>query len=121
MTLGLQAEYVPKVLRYGLTHGGGMAFMAMTAGGSSLQSGCTKEEAEMAKMALGQVHACGVLHGDISAANFIRTLPLATGPMPPGSIFVVDFSESVHVKKLKEKAKADEMSQLDRALNICPA
>ncbi|KAK9826050.1 hypothetical protein WJX74_008021 [Apatococcus lobatus] len=112
----IQGAYVPSILQVGLSYGGGMGFMAMSAGGPSLAGGCSTLEHDQAKKALQQVHACGVLHGDVNASNFIRA---ADGSSHQNGILVVDFVESIYLSSLRWEAKAEEIMQLEQALT-CP-
>ncbi|KAK9841581.1 hypothetical protein WJX74_008255 [Apatococcus lobatus] len=113
----IQGAYVPRILQVGLSYGGGMGFMAMSAEGPSLTGGCSPLEHDQAKKALQQVHACGVLHGDVNASKIIRAIPRADGFTRQNGILVVDFVESIYLPCLRWEAKAEEVMLLDQALS----
>ena len=92
--------------------------MAISAAGKSLEGGCSSFEADADVAALQKVHAYGILHCDIRAANFVQFLRSDSNPPPKSSILVIDFEDSGQVPSLKQEACGQELGQLDTALII---
>ncbi|KAK9834401.1 hypothetical protein WJX74_000950 [Apatococcus lobatus] len=68
----IQGKSVPRLLISGYTHDRLLGFLAYSAGTDTLDTKCTRREAEQAKAALSDVHACSILHGDVDLRNFVR-------------------------------------------------
>ena len=107
----LQGTFMPKVLAAGYTHDCLMGFVANTAGGNTLDAGCSQLEAEHAKKALRMVHSCNILHQDIHLANFLRAPQYSSG-----AVWMIDFSLSVYIPSLCQAWKENELLKLDECL-----
>ena len=113
MTCAMQGMLIPTLLDFGLTHGGLLGFIATSAGGSTLEDGCSMAEAEQARYALEMVHASDVLHCDVRSANLVR--------VPPSSgskVWLLDFAERLHMPQLCKCLLDEELEELDWALDV---
>lgn len=119
-SIGVQGSYVPELLTFGTTHNGGMAFLAISPGGSTLEEDCSSEDLENARSALHKVHSCGVLHGDVSLRNFVRAPQEGnSSSLVNGSkIWVIDFTESSCAQQLSQRVKDEEIAQLNRSCSF---
>lgn len=111
----MQGKSVPRLLISGYTHNRLLGFLAYSAGTDTLDTNCTRREAEQAKAALSDMHSCGILHGDVDLRNFVRAG--APDGQSEGGVWATDFAEREHVPNLCHIEKDEELVKLNGALN----
>ncbi len=111
---GLQGKSVPRLRMSGYTHDRLFGFLAFSAGTDTLETGCTRREAEQAKAALSDLHSCSILHGDVDLRNFVRA-GVSDG-QSEGGVWVIDFGESKYVPDLRQDERDEELAKLTRVL-----
>ncbi len=107
----LQGSAVPPLFQKGLLYGDLLGFIVMAAGQPITSDFCKDRDPTAMQECLQAVHACGVVHGDISLSNFVRS------PSNANAMWLVDFSQSCTVTTQEKWTFRDDLSRLEYAIN----